>query len=105
MRAKGFLKGMELLGRAQAFNCCDCPPISLDSKQQTASNGNAVEENRTSATDPVFASDVSSGELQLLPQSVDQRGANINKKGMLNAINCQSNRLSSHGLGDFARFA
>ena len=70
--SKGGLQVGDLTAVGQSFDGFDRCPVCLHRQHQTGTNGLAVHAHRTCAANPMLATDMRSGQLQMLAQEVRQ---------------------------------
>jgi hypothetical protein len=58
---------MQLVDRAKGFHGADITTVRLHREHQARSNGGTINDNCTSTAHPVFATDVSAVQVQIVP--------------------------------------
>ena len=73
-------------GCARPFDGGDAVAVRLHGVHQARAHRRAVEHHRAGAADAVLAADMRAGEIQVLAQPVDQRGARGDMAGAFHAV-------------------
>jgi hypothetical protein len=86
MIAEGLLNAPKTLARTLAFDCFDGKVVGLDRKCQTGPRTPSLDQDRTSAAGPLFATHMGSREMQFVSQEVAEQHARFDPSRMCQAI-------------------
>jgi hypothetical protein len=83
---KSLLKGMKTLWRFESLNGAYGRALGLDGKHQAASYGGTVQKDGACAANPVLTANMRAGQMELVPEEIDQRQAVLDDGFMAGAI-------------------
>jgi hypothetical protein len=86
------LYGMQLIALRQSFYCCNLLAFMRHSQRETTVDAAAVGKHGACATLAVIATFFCAGEMQLLAQKIEERGARIQRELVLFSIDGQLQR-------------
>ena len=86
---EGGLQRMKLIALRQAFDGRDLAPLHERGEREARFHALAVHQHRAGAALAEAAAFLRAGEMQVLAQSVEQRGARIERQPMLGSVDAQ----------------
>jgi hypothetical protein len=85
---ESFLDGMQLTLDGKPFDRCDIPAVRLHSQYSAGFDRLTIQKHRTGTADTGFASDMSAGKTDIIPEKMDKQHSRLYFSALRFTIDC-----------------